>query len=88
MTTYTEATERVANWKAWHLWVSDDGYSLFSTDAAFEWFVRKHRGELIGSGQFIPGRGSSPGIVGPQFDQVVLDILRRKARAGIEETLS
>ena len=77
---HTDTNERIADFKDWRLWVADDGYSLFKTDASFEWFVRKHRAELIDSGQYIPGRGANSGVVGPHFDQLVLDIVRREAR--------
>lgn len=73
-------TETLRDWKDWRLWVAEDGYAFFQTEASFEWFKRKHFAELIGSGQYLPGRGATAACVGPEFDAVVLDIFRREAR--------
>jgi len=72
--------ESLRNWKDWRLWIADDGYALFKTEASFNAFRRKHGAELIESGQYLPGRGANAAVVGPRFDGVVLDIIRREAR--------
>ena len=35
-------------------WVATSGGAVFPTFASFQWFVRKHRDELVGSRQYLP----------------------------------
>ena len=44
--------ERVSDWQPWRAWVSGSAASIFQSHASFEWFARRHRDELIESGQF------------------------------------
>lgn len=59
-------------------WVNESGGDVFPTFASFQWFVRKHREELVGSRQYLPRRGSAGALVGPGFEQVVVNILTRE----------
>lgn len=60
-------------------WQRDNPSDIFPTWATLEWFIRQHRQELIASGQLIVRRGSSGTLLGPQFEHVVLDIMRRRS---------
>ena len=83
-------TESVTDWRRWREWRAEHAANLFATDAAWEWFARKHKGELIGAGVYIPAKGRAGGIVrvvnyaGPSIDSVVMDIMRREASGGDE----
>jgi hypothetical protein len=80
MQTHTDPiAERASDWRPWMAWVDNCARNLFATRAAFEWFLRRHRDELVASGQFIPRRGRGGALVGPEIDRVVLDIIRREA---------
>ena len=59
-------------------WVATSGGAVFPTFASFQWFVRKHRDELVGSRQYLPRRGAAGALVGPAIEQVVVDILTRE----------
>ena len=74
-----ELPEHVADFRRAKEWRKERGGALFQTDSAFEWFVRGHRDELIGSGQYIVRNGPGGSLVGPHFDAVVLAILRRES---------
>lgn len=70
---------QVQNLRRARNWVEQSGGELFPTFSSFEWFTRTHRAALIRSGQFYPGGGRRGSLVGPEFDQVVLEILRQEA---------
>jgi hypothetical protein len=76
--------ERVSDWITAREWVTRRGGKLFSTFASLEWFVRQHRAELIRSGEYIVRRGNAGSLVGPGFDRVVLEILRKESARTIE----
>lgn len=67
---------RVRDWIA-----SGQGGAAFRTYSAFEWFLRRHRAELIASGELIIRPGSAGTLCGPNLGARVLDILRREAVA-------
>lgn len=56
---------------------SGRGGAYFDTEDKLDWFLRMHRDELIEAGEFIPGRGSRPSLIGPRFDVLAVGILRR-----------
>ena len=58
---------------------------VFNNRTAVDWFIRQHRAELIRSGQLIVRRGSAGSLVGPQFERVVLDILRGESLRTLEQ---
>ena len=60
-------------------WVTESGGDLFPTLGSFEWFVRRHRAELIASGELIVRRGPGGTLVGPNFGRVAVEILQREA---------
>ena len=70
---------QVQNLRRARNWVKESGGELFQTFSSFEWFTRQHRAELIRSGQYFPGGGRRGSLVGPEFDEVVLTILRQEA---------
>lgn len=72
-------TERVADYRPLRDWVADCGGQTFPTFASAEWFIRRNRDRLIQSGQLIIRKGSAGSLVGPEFDSVVLDILRESS---------
>ncbi|MEQ9465597.1 MAG: hypothetical protein RJQ10_18195 [Haliea sp.] len=59
-------------------WVAESGGDVFPTFASFQWFIRKHRQELVGSRQYLPRRGSAGSLIGPGFEQLVVNILTRE----------
>ena len=59
-------------------WVSERGGDVFPTFASFQWFVRKHRLELVRSGQYLPRKGSAGALIGPELERVVLKIMSRE----------
>lgn len=67
---------RLAAWRRATRWREESGGDVFATHSAFEWFTRMHHDKLVASGQFIPGVGRRGHLVGPDFDGVVLGILR------------
>lgn len=85
----TEKSQRLSDFTPWRHWVADAGGEVFKTHSAFEWFVRRHRARLVESGQFIQRSGSTGGLVGPDIDRVVLEILRaegaRRLTAGQDQ---
>jgi hypothetical protein len=72
--------ERVADFTPFKDWVIDCGGKTFQTHSAAEWFIRRHRARLVQSGQLIVRKGQAGSLVGPQFDSVVLAILRDESR--------
>ena len=76
----TEArNERVTDWHPWRVWRSSEGARVFLSDDSLAWFIRRHRAKMLESGEYIPGKGARPAIVGPGFGRVVLEILRQEA---------
>jgi len=53
---------------------------FFQTKSAFDWFVRRHRRELVESGALIPREGRSGSLVLPdRMAKVVVAIHKRRA---------
>ena len=78
--------ERVADYRPLRDWVADCGGQTFPTFASAEWFIRRNRDRLIQSGQLIIRKGSAGSLVGPEFDSVVLDILRESSNCYMART--
>lgn len=79
-------TDRFEGYKRLRPWISAHGGHIFATYSAAEWFIRGHRDELIRSGQFIVRRGAAGSLVGPQFERVVLEILREESERTIAQS--
>ena len=56
-------------------WVDEHGGDVFPSFTSFEWFVRKHRNELVRSQQYFPRKGSAGALVGPRIEDEVIRIL-------------
>lgn len=69
----------VAAWRKATRWREESGGEIFPTQSSLDWFVRQHYDELVGSGTLIPGTGRRGHLVGPDFDGVVIEILRGDA---------
>ena len=54
---------------------------LFPTESSVQWHTRIYRRELIEAGQFVPGTGRASAKCGPKFEQMLLDLKLREARA-------
>ena len=65
----------LAGFQRWSDWLA--GQSVISP-GAFSWLMRRHRSELLKSGQVIVGSGRRPTLLGPKFDEVVIDLLRQE----------
>jgi hypothetical protein len=63
-------------------WLRDNSSDLFETRGSVDWFTRKHRERLIASGQFIPRRGPAGNLLGPDFENVAVEILKSEAKKG------
>lgn len=64
----------IADWHALH------GVEVFSTRSALEWFVRRHRDELIREDVYLPRKGRAGSLVdSARFGRVAREILRREA---------
>lgn len=63
-------------------WVSEHGGYVFPSYDSFAWFIRKHREELIQSGQYLPRKGSAGALIGPHFAELAFQIISRECRAG------
>lgn len=75
--------ERLADFRTVRDWVEEHGGPIFPTYSSFEWFTRTHRARLVESGQYIVRKGSAGSLVGPDFERVVLEILREESRASL-----
>ncbi|WP_295450611.1 hypothetical protein [uncultured Thiodictyon sp.] len=80
-----DETDRFSGYQPLRPWVSAYGGHIFSSFSAAEWFIRGHRAELVRSGQLIVRRGAAGSLVGPQFERVVLDILRGESLRTLEQ---
>ena len=65
-------------------WVDERGGSVFPSIDSFAWFVRKHRDELVQSGQYLPRKGSAGALVGPRIEEVVINILTRECVEAVQ----
>lgn len=73
-------THKLTDFRPVRHWIADEAGSVFKTFSSFEWFLRRHRGELIASGEFIPRNGAAGSLCGPGLGVKVLEILRREAQ--------
>jgi len=65
-------------------WLRDNPNPFFCSFASLEWFIRQNRKELIESGELLVRRGSVGTLIGPGFERVVLDIMKRKSAEHVE----
>ena len=75
-----QAHYTVADFKSARDWVAENGGDLFPTFSAYEWLKRKHRDELLASGELITRRGRGGDLLGPGFGRVAVQILQREQR--------
>ena len=71
-------TERVADFMPIRNWVAFHGGDMFRTFSSMDWFIRRNRERLLASGQLIIRNGPGGNVVGPRFDDIVLEILRER----------
>lgn len=69
---------RVADFRKARDWVAESGGDIFPTYRSFHEFVRKHRDELLQSGELLPRLGPGGSLVGPNIGKVALGILQRQ----------
>jgi excisionase family DNA binding protein len=60
-------------------WFERKGGRVFCSTEHGNWFLKKHRFELMRSGNFFPGTESVPHKVGPDFGKAIIQIMQRKA---------
>jgi hypothetical protein len=61
-------------------WLDQFAGPFFDTRAAFDWFVKRNRRELIERGALIPRAGRAGSLVSiSRMSTAVVDILRRRA---------
>jgi hypothetical protein len=72
--------DTITDFKPTAVWHEENPSPALRTLGAVEWKIRAYFDELVESGQFIPGNGRSPNLVGPRFGQVLLALMRRDAR--------
>ena len=61
-------------------WLDRYAGPFFETRSALDWFVRRHRRELVEIGALIPREGRSGSLVSiEKFPKAVVAILRRRA---------
>lgn len=75
---FISAVPCITEYSSARSWVDEHGGSVFPSFDSFAWFVRKHRDELIRSGQYLPRKGSAGALVGPRMGEVVINILTRE----------
>ena len=75
----SDSTARFADYQSMNRWLKEHSGDVFPNTTSAEWFIRNHRQELVQSGELIARRGSAGNLVGPGFERVVLDILRRES---------
>jgi len=80
----TERNARLSDYRPWRDWVATEGQPIFPTNSSFEWFVRRHRRELVASGQFIVRQGPNGSLAGPRLADVVLKILQTRSQEAIQ----
>jgi len=62
-------------------WLAEQGSEVFfPTKASLDWFIKRHRRELVKSGALITREGRCGSLVSRRkFSEAVVDILRRRA---------
>jgi len=66
-----------------NVWVAERGGQAFQTMGQFDWFRRRHRAELVASGQLIAGGGRRADLCGPDLGRVIHRIMARQPAAGL-----
>jgi hypothetical protein len=59
-------------------WRTERAAGVFRSRSSLNWFCKNHRTELLDSGQLILGRGSARSLIGPGFEDLVMEIKRRE----------
>jgi hypothetical protein len=65
-----------------HVWVAEKGGQAFQTMGQFDWFRRRHRAELVASGQLIAGGGRRADLCGPHLGRVIHKIMSGRNDSG------
>ena len=61
-------------------WLDRHAGPFFETRSSLDWFIKRHRRELIEAGALIPREGRSGSLIEPdKFGHAVIDILKRRA---------
>ena len=60
-------------------WYVRKGRRVFCSSEHGNWFLNKHRFELLRSGNFFPGTECVPHRVGPNFGNAIIQIMQREA---------
>jgi hypothetical protein len=61
-------------------WLDRNAGAFFETRSSLDWFIKRHRRELVESGALIPREGRSGSLVDTEeFPKAVVRILRRRA---------
>lgn len=61
-------------------WLERFAGPFFATKASFDWFLKRHRQELVEGGALIPRGGRAGSIVlPPKLSEMVLEIQKREA---------
>ena len=62
-------------------WLDRHAGPFFETRSALDWFIKRHREELIELGALIPRAGRSGSLVSTEeFPKAVITILKREAK--------
>ena len=59
-------------------WFERKGSSAFIDQNHLDWFIRRHRCELLRSGNYFHGHHYVPTRVGPDFGKVIIQIMQRE----------
>ena len=71
----------LSDYKSLEQWVAERPDGPLNNDDKLWWFIRQHVDELIEAGEYLPGVGARPSLIGPGFDRLAAQILQRKANA-------
>lgn len=72
----------IADFLPANVWVQEKGGRVFQTMGQFDWFRRRHRTELVASGQLISGGGRRADLCGPDLGRVIHKIMARGTISG------
>jgi hypothetical protein len=62
-------------------WLDRHAGPFFETRSALDWFIKRHRAELVERGALIPRAGRSGSLVSTEeFPKAVIAILKREAQ--------
>jgi hypothetical protein len=74
-------------WYPWREWVDSKGSAIFRTHGAFDWFLRKHKEELINEGVFIVRVGQAGSLIHEDVGKAIIRILKRTTNSYAEDAL-